>query len=86
MELGDSLLGVGQVLGRFPGVVTFAVAFPADKVLELALEHATVNDRIDFVFFFALNRDRFRRRWHVDAVVVPGAEPTDVEDRVDFQE
>lgn len=62
MELGDSLLGIGQVLSGFPGVVAFAVAFPADKVLELALEHATVDDHIDFILFFALNCDRFRRR------------------------
>jgi hypothetical protein len=52
-----------QVLGGFPGVFTFAVAFSADKVLELTAVNTTVNDRIDFVFFFALNDYRFRRRW-----------------------
>jgi hypothetical protein len=49
-----------QILSGFPGVFAFAVAFPADKVLELTAVNTTVNNRIDFVFFFALNNYRFR--------------------------
>jgi hypothetical protein len=61
MELGNGFLCMQQVLGGFPGVFAFAVAFPADKVLELTVVNTAVNDRIDFVFFFALNDYRFRR-------------------------
>jgi hypothetical protein len=63
VELGNGFLCMRQVLGGFPGVFTFAVAFPADKVLELMAVNMTVNDRIDLIFFFALNNYRFRRRW-----------------------
>jgi hypothetical protein len=63
VEFGNSFHSVCQVLGGFPGVFAFAVAFPADKVLELTAVNTTVNDRIDFVFFFALNDYRFRQGW-----------------------
>jgi hypothetical protein len=65
VELGNGFLSMQQVLGRFPDVFAFAVAFPADKVLELMAVNTTVNDRIDFVLFFALNDHRFRRRWFI---------------------
>jgi hypothetical protein len=71
VELGNGFLSMRQVLGGFPGVFAFTVAFPADKILELAAVNATVDDRIDLVFFFALNNDRFRRGWFVKTVVVP---------------
>lgn len=61
VKLGDGFLSVGQVLGRFPGVIAFGVAFPADKVLELASENTTVNNCVNFVFLFALNLYRFRK-------------------------
>jgi hypothetical protein len=60
VELGNGFLRMQQVPGRFPGVFAFAVAFSADKVLELMAVNTTVDDRIDFVFFFALNDYRFR--------------------------
>jgi hypothetical protein len=65
MKLDDGFLRMRQVLGGFPGVLAFTVAFPADKVLELMVVDTTVNDRIDLVFFFALNNYRFRREWLV---------------------
>jgi hypothetical protein len=52
-----------QVFGRFPGVFAFAVAFSADKVLELMAVNMTINNGINFVFFFTLNNYRFRRGW-----------------------
>jgi hypothetical protein len=55
MKLGNGFFSMQQVLGRFPGVFAFTVAFPADKVLELMVVNVTVNNRIDFVFLFALN-------------------------------
>jgi hypothetical protein len=60
VELGNGFFCVRQVFGGFPGVFTFAVAFPADEVLELAAVNMTVNDEINLVFFFALNNYRFR--------------------------
>jgi hypothetical protein len=63
VELGDCFLGMRQVLGGFPGVFAFAIAFPADKVLELTAVNMTVDDGIDFVFFFALNNYRFKQGW-----------------------
>jgi hypothetical protein len=85
VEFGNSFLSMCQVLGGFSSVFAFAVAFPADKVLELTAENTTVDDRIDFVFFFALNDYRFRQRWLVKTVVMPWAEATDVEDGVQVQ-
>jgi hypothetical protein len=60
VKLGDGFLHMRQVLGGFPGVFAFAIAFPADKVLELTAVNMAVNDRINLVFFFALNNHRFR--------------------------
>jgi hypothetical protein len=60
VELGNGFLSVCQVLGGFPGVFAFAIAFPADKVLELMALNTTVNDRINLIFFFTLNNYRFR--------------------------
>jgi hypothetical protein len=71
-----------QVLGGFPGVFALTVAFPADKVLELTAVNTAVNDRIDLVFFFALNDYRFRRGWLVKTVVVPWIEVANMEDRI----
>jgi hypothetical protein len=82
VEFGNSFLSVCQVLGGFPGVFAFAVAFPADKVLELTAVNTTVDDRIDLVFFFALDDYRFRRRWLVKTVVVPWIEAADMEDGI----
>jgi hypothetical protein len=65
MELGNDFLSMRQVLGGFPGVFTFAVALPADKVLELSVVNMAVDDRIDLIFFFALDDHRFRRGWLV---------------------
>jgi hypothetical protein len=65
VELGNSFLSMRQVLGGFPGVFAFAVAFLADKVLELTAVNTTIDDRINFVFLFALNDYRFRRGWFV---------------------
>jgi hypothetical protein len=65
VELGNGFLSMQQVLGGFPGIFTFTIAFLADKVLELMAVDTTVNDRIDLIFFFALNNYRFRRRWLV---------------------
>jgi hypothetical protein len=72
---------VCQVLGGFPSVFAFAVAFPADKVLELMAVNMTVDNRIDLVFFFALNDYRFRRGRFVKTVVVPRTEAADMEPR-----
>jgi hypothetical protein len=63
VELGNGFLSMRQVLGRFPGIFTFTIALPADKVLELMAVNTTVDDGINFVFFFALNDYRFRWRW-----------------------
>jgi hypothetical protein len=85
VELGNGFLSMRQVLGGFPGVFAFAVAFPADKVLELTAVNTTVDDRIDLVFFFALNDYRFRRGWLVKTVVVPWTEATDIEDGIQVE-
>jgi hypothetical protein len=85
VELGNSFLSMRQVFGGFPGVFTFTIAFPADKVLELMAVNTTVNDRIDLVFFFALNDYGFRRRRFVKTVVMPWTEATDMEDGIQVE-
>jgi hypothetical protein len=82
VKFGNSFLSMCQVLGGFPSVFAFAVALPADEVLELTAVNTTVNDRIDLVFFFALNDYWFRRGWFVKTVVVPWTEAADMEDRI----
>lgn len=54
---------MGQVLDGFPDVIAFTVAFPANEVLELALEHATANDYINFFIFLCL------KPWQIQKVV-----------------
>jgi hypothetical protein len=74
-----------QVLGGFSGVFVFTIAFPADKVLELAAVNTAVNDRIDFVFLFTLNNYRFRQGWLVKTVVMPWTEMADMEDGIQVE-
>jgi hypothetical protein len=85
VELGNGFLSMRQVLGGFPGVFTFTVAFPADEVLELMVVNTAVNDRIDLVFFFTLNDYRFRQGWFVKTVVVPWTEAADMEDGIQVE-
>jgi hypothetical protein len=85
VELGDGFLCMQQVLGGFPDVFAFAVAFPADKVLELAVVNTTVNDRINLVFFFALNNYRFRRGWFVKTIVMLWTKAANMEHRIQVE-
>jgi hypothetical protein len=85
VEFGNSFLSVCQVLSGFPSVFAFAVAFPADKVLELTAVNTTVDDRINLVFFFALNDYRFRWGWFVKTVVMPWTEAADMEHRIQVE-
>jgi hypothetical protein len=82
VELGNGFFCMRQVFGGFPGVFAFTVAFPADKVLELTAVNTTVNDRVDFVFFFALNDYRFRQGRFVKTIVVPWTEATDIKNGI----
>jgi hypothetical protein len=85
VKLGNSFLSMRQVLSGFPGVFAFAIALPADKVLELTAVNTTVDDRVDLIFFFALNDYRFRRRWLVKTVVVPWTEAANMEDGIQVE-
>jgi hypothetical protein len=85
VEFGNSFLSVRQVLSGFPGVFAFAISFLADKVLELTAINTTVDDRINLVFFFALNDYRFRRGRFVKTVVVPWTQVTDMEDGIQVE-
>jgi hypothetical protein len=51
----------------------------------LTAVNTTIDDRIDLVFFFALNDYRFRRGWFVKTVVVPWAEAADMEDGIQVE-
>jgi hypothetical protein len=44
--------------------------------------NTAVDDRIDLVFFFALNNNRFRWGRFVKTVVVPWTGAADMEDRI----
>jgi hypothetical protein len=48
----------------------------------LTAVNTTVDDRIDLIFFFALNDYRFRRERFVKTVVVPWTEAADMEDGI----
>jgi len=52
------LLGVSEVSGWFPTVVSSVVAFPFDEVLILVMVLMTVKDALHLVFKFIVHLDR----------------------------
>lgn len=88
VEVRNGFIGV-EFLSRDPEVITFSVAFPAYKILQTSpfglIEETAVEDLFNFPFLFTVDDDRIRRRWFDYAVVVPGAKPVNVDDRVDFE-
>ena len=61
VESGDCV-GCVDVVVDFPTVVADAIAFQFDEVLNLAVAHSTVQDRLDLKLFGAIDKDR-RRQW-----------------------
>lgn len=86
MEGGNLVRCVSKVLGWFPGVSAFVVAFPTDQVLELAAVNPAVQDVVDFVLLLIVDDDGVRWRRRGKAVVSPRCELIDVQDRVDLEE
>ena len=85
MEGLDLRFGMFEVFGRLPGVGAGAIAFPSYLVLELAFEHAAIEDTIYFIFLFAGDFDGLRRQGLINSLVVPRAEPVHMEHWVDLE-
>ena len=64
LEFFDLLLGVGQMVDRFPGRVVKRVSFPFDEVLWRLSHDSLVQDDFNLIFFFVVRRDNgwWRRR------------------------
>ena len=58
-------VGCVDVVVDFPTVVTDAIAFPFDKVLNSAVAHSTIQDCFNLELFCAIDEDR--RRWWLGA-------------------
>ena len=63
MKLLDRFLGMGNVLGWFPAIVSLIKVFPAYEVLELAMIEPAIQDAFNFPLFFSVNFYRFWRWW-----------------------
>ena len=63
MKFLDCFLGVGNVLGWFPAIVSLIKAFPAYEILELATIVSAVQDMFNFPLLFSINFYRFWRWW-----------------------
>ena len=79
--------GVFQIARRFPGVFSFAVASPTDKVLESTTEEFGIPYVVDFILFFAVNCYWVggRRRQAVYIVPFIRAEAIHMEDIMDLE-
>ncbi len=85
MELAEEARGIGDVGGRFPGVVRGAVALPGDQVLELTAVPPGVEDGVDLPFFLVVDDDGWRwwRETTGYGVGMVGLEEGDMEDAVE---
>ena len=64
LEIFDLLLGVGQVIGRFPGRIVEWVSFPLYEVLWRFSQDSLIQDGFNLVFFLiVLCDDSWWRRW-----------------------
>ena len=79
--------GMFQIARRFPGVFSFTIASPTDKILESTTKELRVSDVVDFVLFFAVdcNWIRGRRRQAIYIVPFVRAEAIHMEYIVDFE-
>ena len=55
MKLLNLFRGVFQVACRFPGVFTFTVTCPMDKILKSTSKELRVSYVVNFILFFAVN-------------------------------
>ena len=83
MELLDCFLGVGNVLGWFPAIVSLIKAFPAYEILELATIVSAVQDTFNLPLLFSVNFYRFWR-WGL-AVLFVQRESINVEYRMNLE-
>jgi len=63
VELYYLLWDMVEILQVFPGISLYPVAFSFDQILELLLEHPTVQDLFHNILLFPIYE--FRGRWRV---------------------
>ena len=63
VKLPNFLRGVFQIAHRLPGVFSFTITGPSNKVLESATKELRVSYMVDFIFLFAVDCDWVRRGW-----------------------
>ena len=85
MKFRNLFRGVFQIACRFPGVFSFTIAGPTDKVLESTIKELGVSYVVDFILFFAIDCYWVRRRRHQAVYIVPfiRAEAIHMKDIVD---
>ena len=87
MKFPNLFRGMFQIACRFPGVFTFTIACPTDKVLESTTKELRVSYVVDFIFLFAVDCDWVRRGWRQAVYIVPfiRAEAIHMEDIMDLE-
>ena len=71
VKLLDLLRGVFQVACRLPGVFSFAIAGPMDKILKSTTKELRVSNMVNFVLFFAVDCYWVRGRRRQAVYIVP---------------
>lgn len=64
LEIFDSLLGIGQMVDRFPGGIVEWVSFPLNEVLWRFSQDSFIQNGFNLIFFFVIWCDNgWGRRW-----------------------
>ena len=71
VKFPNLLRGMLKVACRFPGVFSFTVASPTDKVLKSTTKEFGISDVVDFVLFFAVDCYWVRGRQRQAVYIIP---------------
>ena len=71
MEFPNLFRGMFQIARRLPGVFSFTIAGPTDKVIKSTTKELRVSYMVNFVLFFAVNYDWVRGRRRQAIYIVP---------------
>ena len=85
MKFPNLFRGVFQIAHRFPGVFSFTIACPTDKIFESMTKELRISYMVDLILFFSVDFYWVRGRQHQVVYVVPfiRAEAIHMEDIVD---
>ena len=87
MKFLNLFRGMFQIARRFPGVFSFSIASPTDKVFKSTTKEFRISDMVDFVLFLAVDCYWVRERRRQAVYIVPfvRAEAIHMENVVDLE-